>query len=244
MDGLARHTVEVCFSPRLFEEIERGENEIVVLVDILRASTSVCSAIANGATSILPVATIEAARELKKQGFLVASEQDGVKVDFADFDNSSFSFTPRKVYGKTIAYCTTNGTHALSLAGRASLVAIGAFINLSALKIWLIQQQQPVIILCSGWKNRFCLEDALFAGALADQLLESDSFWTQCDSTLAAMDLWCMARTDVLSYINKASHYQRLKQLALDDVVPYSFRIDQTDVVPVYDGVDIRNRTI
>jgi len=108
--------VEVCFSPKLFPEILIKENFIVVLVDILRATTTICTAFENGVQAIIPVATIEEAKQLKEQGFLVASEQDGMKLDFADFGNSSFSFTRERVEGKTLVYCTTNGTQALEMA--------------------------------------------------------------------------------------------------------------------------------
>ena len=94
------------------------------------------------------------------------SEKDGVQLDFADFGNSAFSFTRDAIGGKTLVYCTTNGTRALEMAKSASSIAIGAFINISAVTEWLAGQQKNVVILCSGWKNKFCLEDTLFAGAL------------------------------------------------------------------------------
>lgn len=96
-----------------------------------------------------------------------------------------------------------------------------------------------MVILCSGWKKKFCLEDTLFAGALSLRLLESGKFTTNCDSTYAAIDLWDLAKSDILAYIEKAAHRHRLKKLGLDDVIPYSFTIDQTNVVPVYDGKEI-----
>lgn len=237
----AEHTIEVCFSPKLFSEILTKENFIVVLVDILRATTSICAAVENGVERILPVATTEQAKELKKQGFLVATEQDGKKLDFADFGNSAFSFTRENVGGKTLVYCTTNGTRALELAKSAATIAIGAFTNLSALSQWLVNQEKNVVILCSGWKNKFCLEDSLFAGALAEKLITSGGFTTSCDSTHAAIDLWHTAESDVLHYLEKAAHRHRLKRLELDDVIPYSFTIDATHVVPVFNGTDIRD---
>ena len=229
-------SVEVCFSPALLPDILTKDDFIVVLVDILRATTTICTAIANGVEAIIPVATHEEARRLKAEGFLVASETDGVQVDFADFGNSAFSFTRDAVGGKTLVYCTTNGTRALEIAKAASSIAIGAFINLSALTEWLERQQKDVVVLCSGWKNKFCLEDALFAGALTRRLLATDLFETRCDSAQASMDLWRLAEGDVLDYIEKAAQRHRLKKLGLDDVIPYSFEHDQVDVVPVFDG--------
>lgn len=229
-------SVEVCFSPGLYGDILTQGEFIVVLVDILRATTTICAAVANGVEAIIPVATHEEARRLKARGYLVASEKDGVQVEFADFGNSASSFTRGAIGGKTLVYCTTNGTRALELVKGASSLAIGAFINIGALTEWLARRRQNVVVLCSGWKNKFCLEDALFAGALTGRLLQSGHFETHCDSAHAALDLWSVARDDVLGYIDKAAHRHRLKRLGLDDVLPYSFTCDAVRVVPVFDG--------
>ena len=231
-----KRNVEVCLSPALFPDILTQDDFIVVLVDILRATTTICTAVANGVEAIIPVATHDEARELKMKGFLVASEKDGVQLDFADSGNSAFSFTSEAIGGKTLVYCTTNGTRALQLAKGADGVAIGAFVNISALTEWLATRQKDVVVLCSGWKSRFCLEDTLFAGALTSRLLETGRFATECDSAHAAMDLWRVAEGDVLGYIEKAAQRHRLKRLGLDDVIPYSFTCDLVDVVPVFDG--------
>jgi 2-phosphosulfolactate phosphatase len=233
------NTIEVCLTPALFSVKPSGKEVIVVLSDILRATTSICTAFENRAKSIIPVATLDEARQLKKEGYLVASEQDGKKLDFADFGNSAFSFTREAVEGKTLVYCTTNGTRALEIAKPASKIAIGAFINLSALASWLVYQDKSIVVLCSGWKGKFCLEDTLFAGALTEKLLGHPTFETSCDSAFAAMDLWNIAKSDLFGYIKKAEHYQRLKELGLDDVVPYSFRIDLTGVIPVFENNEI-----
>jgi len=231
-----KRSVEVCFSPRLFQDVLTTGDFIVMLVDILRATTTICTAVGNGVEAIIPVASHEEARQLKSEGFLVASEKDGVQLDFADFGNSAFSFTRDAIGGKTLVYCTTNGTRALEMAKSASSIAIGAFINISALTEWLAGQHKNVVILCSGWKNKFCLEDTLFAGALTQRLLNTGLFQSDCDSAHAAMDLWDLAQADVLDYIEKAAQRHRLKKLGLDDVIPYSFECDRVKVVPVFDG--------
>jgi 2-phosphosulfolactate phosphatase len=231
-----KRSVEVCFSPGLFQDVVTTGDFVVVLVDILRATTTICTAVANGVEAIIPVASHEEARLLKSQGFLVASEKDGVQLDWADFGNSAFSFTRDAIGGKTLVYCTTNGTRALEMARSASDIVIGAFINISAVTAWLAEQQKDVVILCSGWKNKFCLEDTLFAGALTERLLDTNAFQSDCDSAEASMDLWSLAEGDVLGYIEKAAQRHRLKKLGLDDVIPYSFEFDRVKVVPVFDG--------
>lgn len=232
-------SIEVCFSPKLFPEILTRTDFIVILVDILRATTSICAAFENGVKKILPVATLEEARILKEKGYLVASEQDGKKLDFADFGNSAFNFTREAIKDKALVYCTTNGTRALAFARDARKIAVGAFTNITALTEWLIREDRNVVILCSGWKNKFCIEDSLFAGALAEKLLSAQAFETHCDSTAAAIDLWNVAKKDVIAYLEKAAHRHRLKRLGLDDVIPYSFTLDSTRVVPVFNGKEI-----
>jgi 2-phosphosulfolactate phosphatase len=239
-ERIPHSTIEVCFTPKLFPEIITKENYVVVLVDILRATTSICTAFSNGVSSIIPVGDMQEAREYKEKGYLVASEQDGKKMDFADFGNSSFGFTREKVGGKTLVYCTTNGTKALEIARSAKQIVIGSFINISALTTWIRNKNVNVVILCSGWKNKFCLEDTLFAGALASSLLEGSDYTSHCDSVMASIDLWNLAKTDILGYLEKAAHRHRLKRLGLDDVISYSFTPDQTDVVPVFDGKEIK----
>jgi 2-phosphosulfolactate phosphatase len=240
MEIKSAHTIEVCFTPKLFPEIQTCENYVVVLVDILRATTSICTAFANGVSRIIPVGDMKEAREYKEKGYLVASEQDGKKMDFADFGNSAFSFTRESIQGKTLVYCTTNGTKALEIARAAELIVIGSFLNLGALTRWIRSRKVNVVILCSGWKNKFCLEDTLFAGALASSLLDGTGFKSHCDSAMASIDLWNIAKTDIPGYLEKAAHRHRLKKLGLDDVIGYSFLQDQTDVVPVFDGKEIR----
>jgi len=229
-------TIEVCFTPKLFAEITTKDDYIVVLADILRATTSICAAFQYGVKEIIPVAGLDEARAFKSKGFLVASEQDGKKLDWADFGNSAFNFSPAAVGGKTLVYCTTNGTRALETAKSASRIAMGAFVNITALAGWLVNENRNVVILCSGWKNKFCLEDSLFAGALAEKLLAHPGFITCCDSAHAAIDLWQIACHDLPAYLEKAAHRHRLKKLGLDDVIPYSFTLDSTRVVPVFEG--------
>ncbi len=225
--------IEVCFSPKLADDVLVRRNLIVVVVDILRATTSMVAAVGAGAAAIIPVSSPAAAREMKADGFLVAAEREGKVLDFADFGNSAFEFTKHEVRGKEIVFSTTNGTVALMKATELGQVVLGAFSNISALADWLAQQDKNILILCSGWKNTFCLEDTLFAGALIEHLLERSQYLIRCDSAWASLDLWEKARHDILAYVEKALHRRRLRQLGVDDVLEFSFTPDTTDVVPV-----------
>jgi 2-phosphosulfolactate phosphatase len=232
MIGTSKSKIEVCFSPALYPCFENPE-AIVVVTDILRASSAICTAFMNGAERIIPVRTLEEAKEWKSNGYLVAAERDGIVKDFADFGNSPFNFTPERVAEKQIVYSTTNGTQAVQLASSGYQVLIGAFLNLGALCDYLLASSRDVLILCAGWKNKFNLEDTLFAGALADRLLMTEKFETLCDSAIASRDLWNIARVDLISYIDKTAQRYRLKKNGLDDVIEYCLTCDQTRIIPV-----------
>jgi 2-phosphosulfolactate phosphatase len=224
--------LETCFSPVLFE-VEGHTDSIVVIIDVLRASSAICTAFANGAASIIPVADVAEAKKYKSEGYLVAAERDGFVLDFADFGNSPFNFTKEKVTGKTIVFSTTNGTGIIKLASPAYMAVIGSFLNLGALISWLIKQDRNVLLLCAGWKNRFNIEDTLCAGAIAEKLLKSGFYATICDSTHAAIDLWSLARNDLPGYIEKAAQRTRLRDKKLDDCIGFCLTPDFTDKIPV-----------
>jgi len=231
--------VEICFVPELFEYY-RNENSIVVIVDVLRATTSICVAFVNGVNKIIPVATAEEAIEFKNKGYIVASEKDGVKRDFADYGNSPHHFTKENVGGKDLVYCTTNGTRTIHKAAGAKGIAIGSFPNLSAISEWVIKQNCDVIILCAGWKGKFNLEDSLFAGALAEKLLENSAYETDSDSVVASLDLWSMAKKDLSEYIKKVAQHTRLNSNGNGDSIEHCLVIDSIDIVPVFESNELR----
>jgi 2-phosphosulfolactate phosphatase len=229
---IIKRDIETCFSPAMFEP-ERHAGSIVVVIDILRATSSICTAFENGAEQIIPVETVNEAREYKNKNYLVAAERDGYVLDFADFGNSPFNFTREKVAGKTIVYSTTNGTGIIKTASTAGCIIIGSFMNISALTDWISKQDRNVLLFCSGWKNRFNIEDTICAGAIAERLLSSLNFSTICDSTLAALDLWSLAKENVLLYLEKAAQRSRLKEKKLDDCIPFCLTLDLTRKIPV-----------
>ncbi len=229
---MTQKSLEICFTPAAFDAYADSE-AVVVIIDVLRATSSICTAFANGVREIIPVATVEEAREMKARGYLLAAERDGYILDFADFGNSPFNFSPEKVKGKIVAYSTTNGTGIMKQAALCHDVVIGSWLNLSALCKWIEEQDRKVVIVCAGWKKRFSLEDAVCAGAIAERLLGSGRFTTICDSVHAATDLWNTARNDLLGYIEKAAQRSRLRDKGLDDCIPYCHTFDVTDVVPV-----------
>ncbi len=227
------NSIEVCFTPALYSLYDNPENTVVI-IDVLRATTSICAAFAAGAEKILPVSSVEDARKAKESGYILAAERDGKVLEFADFGNSPDLFTPERVKNKTIAYSTTNGTQTINIARAAKQIVIGSFINLSSVTNYLIENPGHVLFLCSGWKNKFNLEDTLCVGAMAEKLLASNQYVTTCDSTHAAIDLWSLAKHNMMKYLEKASHRHRLKSIVDEKIIEYCHTIDIVDVLPVY----------
>jgi 2-phosphosulfolactate phosphatase len=241
MTATAAKTIEVCFSPALFPFIVTEKGFIVVIIDVLRATTSFCAALDHGADCIIPLAGVDEARLYKEKGYLVAGERDGAKIDFADFGNSPAGFITPAIRGRTIAYTTTNGTQAIALAKESESIVLASFSNLGAIARWLVEHEKNVVILCSGWKNTFSSEDAVCAGALTLELMKSGGYRMNSDSTYAAYDLWNAAKVDLSGYMLKASHFQRLEKLGIGDQLPFCFEINTSRCIPGWNGEAIVN---
>jgi 2-phosphosulfolactate phosphatase len=227
--------IDACFSPMLYP-IYSNEENIVVIIDILRATSAICTAFHHGAAKIIPVATVDEARALKEQGFLAGAERDAIKLEGFDFGNSPYDYMGPHVKDQTIALTTTNGTQAIEAAKDAYKVVVGAFTNISALCDWLVAQDRSVLLLCSGWKNRFNLEDSLFAGAVTEELLKRRSDYKLGDAGLALQYLYQMAKVDPMKFLSKASHKERLARLNLKQDIRYCLQPDLTDIIPVLEN--------
>jgi 2-phosphosulfolactate phosphatase len=227
-----RKHVEVCFTPGEYDYF-KSEYEIVVVIDVLRATTAICAAFDNGIRSIIPVSTIEEAIEYKSKGYLVGAERKGEIVEGFDFGNSPFSYMKEELKDKDVVLTTTNGTKALHVAREADTVVVGSFINLDALCKWLEKQDKNVLCLCSGWQDKFNLEDTICAGAICEYLIGSGKFQSNEDSSIAAKYLYISAKDNYFGYLKSSSHRRRLKNLNLNEDIKYCLTPNQTDVIPV-----------
>jgi 2-phosphosulfolactate phosphatase len=243
------YSVEVCFSPLSWPLFEKP-GSVVMIVDIFRATTAMCAAFQNKVKSLIPVAEISESIAYKERGFIVSGERDGAKLECAEFGNSPFNFMEPRLQGKTVVMNTTNGTQAIKVAkGTDNLVCMGAFINRDAVCDWAMEQNRNLLIFCAGWKNRFSLEDSLFAGAAVEYILERSkgAFYTECDSALASLDLWRTGKNNPREYIEKAAHRHRLRKMGLDDILDYSMTLNSTRCIPVLKGdeiIDIRSQLL
>ncbi|WP_192823575.1 2-phosphosulfolactate phosphatase [Rufibacter sp. LB8] len=226
-------SIDVCFSPDLLP-LYNLKGKIAIAVDVLRATSSMVTALAHGITHIAPVRQLDECLAYKEQGYLVAAERDGVKADGFDLGNSPFHYQEESVRGKFLAMTTTNGTQAIQLSRAADEVLVGAFLNLGAVADYVKKANKDVVVVCAGWKGLFNLEDTLFAGALAERL--EGHFTLDHDATLAAYHLYQTAKADLLGFLSKSSHVQRLERLHILPDIEFCLQEDVYDLVPVLQG--------
>ena len=226
-------TVETILTPALFGIYDTDlHQKNVVVIDILRATTTICVAFENGVTEMVPVATPEEAEGYRKAGFLAAAERNGKTVDGFEFGNSPQEFTAGRVKDKRVAFTTTNGTRALELSKHAAKVMIGSFRNINAIVEALLADKRDAILFCAGWKDKVNLEDTLFAGAVADRI--KHEFEAGGDAVMLCKDLYMSAKPDLNQYLQKASHVQRFKTLHVESDLDVCLRENTSQILPVY----------
>lgn len=223
-------SVNVCLSPALLPFYEL-DNTTAVVIDIFRASSSMCYGLANGARAIIPVAEIDECLAYRGKGYLLAAERNGEVVDGFDFGNSPFSYTPEKVAGKTVVLTTTNGTRAIQQCKNAKTVAMGSFLNISALTHWLKNQGGNVLLICAGWKNHVSLEDSVFAGAVVNRLEASGVVLD--DAAYTAQSLYLGAEDNLAAFLAKASHSRRMRHLHIERDIAFCLQEDLVTAIPI-----------
>ncbi|MET6999359.1 2-phosphosulfolactate phosphatase [Chitinophaga defluvii] len=224
-------TLEVCLSPALLHLYD-VKNSIVVIIDVLRATSTICTALYNGAAKIIPVASVEECVSIGRQlGAITAGERDGKIAEGLLHGNSPFEYPRDFIENKTIVLTTTNGTKLLHMAKDAIQIITGSFPNISAVCDYLVAQQQNVILGCAAWKDRVNMEDTLFAGAVVSRI--KSHFHMNCDSALAAETLYNTAKPDVYKFMQGASHFQRLAKFGLEKDIRYCLTPDGANVLPL-----------
>lgn len=264
--------IEVALSPALYpyrtvKPSPTGEGgHVTVAVDLLRATTAVCAAFQAGCTAVLPLDTLEGIADYRREGYLIAAERGGHKVDIpasdgrmvpADYGNSPTEYLRHDLRGVRLAYSTTNGTVSILKAADAQLALVGAFANISALAERLVRERMDVVVLCSGWMNDFCIEDTLVAGALIEKLTHSSVSPCRAasspdlgeqlvtpvgDAAQMALTLWQAAKEDPFGYCQRASHVHRLYRFGAEEDVRFAFRMDTCLVVPELRNGELRTK--
>jgi len=229
--------LHTALSPALFHLYD-ASNAIVVIIDVLRATSTIATALYNGAKYVIPVDNVAKCIELGKQiNCISAGERDGKIAEGLQHGNSPFEYSKAFIEGKILVLTTTNGTKLLQLAldKGAQHIVTGAFSNLSAVSDYLMAQDQPVILACAAWKDKVNIEDLLFAGAVINRV--KNKFSTNCDSSGIAEAIWLEAREDLYGFMKerRASHFLRLTKFGLENDIRYCMTPDLANILPFYE---------
>ena len=211
-------------------------NSVVVIIDVFRATSTIASALKNGARSVIPVDSVPKAIEIGKNiGGIAAGERDGMIAEGLQHGNSPLEYSREFIEGKTLVLTTTNGTRLLQMAldRNASTIISGSFPNLSAVCNFLLKEKKNVVLGCAGWKDRFNLEDTLFAGAVIDRIAEH--FTIHCDSSLMAQKMYLQHKDDLHAFAPQLTHYHRLvDRFGLIEDIKFCMTPDGANVLPLY----------
>lgn len=232
----ALHT---CLSPALLHLYDLNET-VVVVIDVFRATSTIAAALYNGAEAVVPVDTVPKAIQIAQDiNGIAAGERDGKIADGLQHGNSPLEYHRDFIGGRKLVLTTTNGTKLLHMAlnnGAADIVT-GSFPNLGAVCEYLVRQQKNVVLACAGWKDRFNMEDTLFAGAVLEQI--KNNFTIHCDSSETALRLYEQMKDDLPGNARSFTHYHRLvERFGLIEDIRFCLTPNVANVLPVYkDGL-------
>ncbi|MDE0472759.1 MAG: 2-phosphosulfolactate phosphatase [Ekhidna sp.] len=229
-------TIEVCLTPELIHQHDL-KGKVIVVADIFRATSCIVTGLAAGVKSIRPVGEIEEVKALARQGYIMAGERGGKKVDGFDMGNSPFAYQNTAIKAKKVAISTTNGSAAILKSVEASQVLIGAFLNLESVMEYLIQLTQSVVIHCAGWRGTPNLEDTLFAGALMDEVMEE--FTPLGDSASIAHQLYISTHENLSGTALGSSHAKRLINYGMEEDLAFCMETNKYSVVPKLVGEEL-----
>jgi len=228
-------SLHTSLSPALLNLYELN-NAVVVVIDVFRATSTIASALFNGAKCVIPVDSVPRAIEISRNiDGIAAGERDGKIADGLLHGNSPLEYTREFIGDKTLVLTTTNGTRLLHMALErgADTIISGSFPNLTAVCDYLCAQDKDVVLGCAGWKDRFNLEDTLFAGAVISQVKKN--FSIHCDSSLMAETMYAKSKNNLKGVAKKFTHYHRLvERFGLIDDITFCLTPDIANVLPVY----------
>lgn len=220
--------------------ISRKKEHIVVVLDIFRASSTICTAFASGAEKIIPQKTVEDALRIKndRSDALLCGERGGVAPKGFDLGNSPFEFTAQNVGGRTLIFTTTNGTDALLSAPESADRLIGCFVNFDVIMNYIVRNRHAEItFLCAGNNGSFSLEDALCAGMFIDAV--SSLFPDQTDEALAAKAIFAMFKNNLHDTLKTTCHAQNLNLKGLGKDIDFCTNLNAAPIIPIFNGREI-----
>jgi 2-phosphosulfolactate phosphatase len=226
--------VRVCFLPSEID-VEWLKPGSAVVIDLLRASTSVVHALAHGARDVIPVETPAKAQELRgsigRDGVLLCGERGGVTIEGFDLGNSPAEYRVERVSGKTLIFCSSNGTGALLAAREANRLAMAGLANAGATVDWIVAGSADALLVCSGQLGRYSAEDAACAGFLAARLLER-GFLPGNDAATTALLLAEQTGSDWLAFLLTTDHGRYLTGLGFGPDLEAAAALDTIPLVP------------
>lgn len=236
MDTETKPHLYTCLSPALLHLYDLT-NTVVVVIDVLRATSTIATVLYNGAKDVIPVDSVEKCIQLGKTlACITAGERDGQIAPGLQFGNSSFEYPRDFIEGKTLVLTTTNGTRLLhmALARGATEIITGSFLNLTAVCEHLLSLNKNVVLACAAWKDKVNMEDTLFAGAVIERI--KTAYAVNCDSSHVAEMLYKTGKKDLYEFMktNDASHYHRLTSFGLDRDIHHCLTPDLANCLPVY----------
>ena len=235
-DNINKPFLYTSLSPALLHLYDVSSS-IVVIIDVLRATSTIAAALHNGAKEIIPVDSVSECIRIGKQlDAITAGERDGKVAEGLQYGNSPFEYPASFIGGKILVLTTTNGTKLLHMALEkgAEQIITGAFSNLDDVCNYLLQQKKNVLLACSAWKDRVNIEDTLFAGAVINQI--GSHFSVNCDASRMALSLFKEAGNDLFEFMKQreASHYVRLSSFGLEKDIRHCLLPNTAPVLPIY----------
>jgi 2-phosphosulfolactate phosphatase len=228
-------TLQTSISPALLHLYDLS-NSVVVIIDVFRATSTIAAALYNGARAIIPVDSVPKAIEISKNiDGIAAGERDGKIAEGLQHGNSPLEYPREFIENKTLVLTTTNGTRLLQMAldKNADTIISGSFPNLSAVCDFLVAEKKNVVLGCAGWKDRFNLEDTLFAGAVIHRL--KNEFTIHCDSSLMAETMYAKHKSNLVKFAPQLTHYHRLvERFGLIEDIKFCLTPDLAHVLPIY----------
>lgn len=230
------NNIDVFSSAHSFKE-EDVRDKMVVMIDVLRASSTMITALDNGAKGVIAVGDMDDASKishnLDAKSFLMSGEKDGMTIQGYDLGNSPLEHTEEVVKGKTIILNTTNGTKAIKRCSLAKYIIVGSFLNLNAIVEYLKDADQEVLLVCAGWRGRLSLEDILCAGNIIYELCGGELTAEARDGAKVAFGLYEKFGDDIENSIKTSNYAVRLKDIVSEDDLEYCCKRSITDILPV-----------
>lgn len=213
-------------------------NHTVVVLDILRASTTILEALEVGAESVIPVTSLEEAvaiRRARGGSTTLAGEREGKPIEGFDLGNSPIEFTPERVDGKVVVMATSNGSKAIRHLENCETILIGTLRNRRRLCEFICELNDDLALVCAGTDGNYSADDIYGAGAIINGLRSLGQDFDFDDMGLVAENFYLSAREDY-SLLHGCKHYQRLLKLGYTDDLEFCFEEDVSDVIPRYEG--------